>query len=41
MPILGCRPEVYQRLVRWRGWTPEQYEAWAADTLQRTLLRDG
>lgn len=34
-------PEVYQRLVRWRGWTPERYEAWAADTLQRTLLRAG
>lgn len=29
----------YESLVLTRGWTDAQYEAWLADTLQRTLLR--
>jgi AcrR family transcriptional regulator len=31
-------PEVYQRLVRWRDWTPDHYEDWVAKTLERLLL---
>jgi AcrR family transcriptional regulator len=31
-------PEVYQRLVRWRGWTRQQYEEWSARVLQDTLF---
>ena len=31
-------PEVYQRLVRWRGWSPADYEHWAADTLDHALF---
>lgn len=31
-------PEVYDRLVTQRGWTPAEYEAWFCDTLERTLL---
>lgn len=34
-----CSPEVYQRLVRWRGWTRQQYEEWSAQVLRGTLLR--
>jgi len=33
-------PELYTILVRERGWTPERYEEWMADTLERTLLPD-
>lgn len=31
-------PEMYTILVRELGWTPERYERWMADTLERTLL---
>ena len=31
-------PEVYQRLVRWRVWTRQQYEDWIARLLQDTLF---
>ena len=31
-------PEVYTILVRELGWSPERYEQWMADTLERTLL---
>jgi AcrR family transcriptional regulator len=31
--------EVYQLLTRLRGWTPQQYETWLADVIDR-LLRD-
>jgi hypothetical protein len=31
-------PEVYTILVRELGWSPERYEHWMADTLERTLL---
>lgn len=30
-------PELYVLLVHERGWTPDQYEAWLADTWTRTL----
>jgi hypothetical protein len=29
----------YDNLVTTRGWTPDQYEAWLAETLQSCLLR--
>lgn len=29
---------MYESLVRTRGWTDNQYEAWLADTLQRIIL---
>jgi AcrR family transcriptional regulator len=32
-------PDVYQLLVRQRGWTPQAYETWLADALCRQLLR--
>lgn len=32
-------PEVYDRLVRRRGWSPERFEAWLADAIERLLLR--
>ena len=32
-------PEVYLLLVDGSGWTPEQYEAWVADTLERVIPR--
>jgi AcrR family transcriptional regulator len=32
-------PDVWQLLVRERGWTPEQYERWFADTSCSQLLR--
>ena len=32
------QPEVYQELVGSSGWTPDEYEAWLADTLQQQLL---
>lgn len=33
-------PEVYRLLTRERGWTPQQYEDWLADTAITLLLRD-
>jgi hypothetical protein len=33
-------PMVYRKLVRERGWSPERYERWAADTLCRLFLPD-
>ena len=32
------RPEVYLELVEAFGWTPDEYEAWLAETLKRQLL---
>ena len=32
-------PSLWQLLVRERGWTPEEYEAWCADTSCAQLLR--
>jgi hypothetical protein len=32
-------PNVWQLLVAERGWTPEQYEQWCADTASSQLLR--
>ena len=32
-------PTLWQLLVRQRGWTPEQYEQWCADTACSQLLR--
>lgn len=32
-------PEVYLLLVEESGWAPEQYEAWAAATLERVIPR--
>lgn len=32
-------PEVYLLLVEESGWTPEQYEAWMAETLERVIPR--
>ncbi len=31
-------PDVYQLLVQDRGWTPEHYQAWLADSWHRLLL---
>ncbi|MCB5168442.1 TetR/AcrR family transcriptional regulator [Streptomyces bambusae] len=36
LAVLG--PESYGLLVTHRGWTPERWEAWAADSLARQLL---
>jgi AcrR family transcriptional regulator len=33
-------PGLYRLLVHQRGWSPEQFEAWLAQTLQRQLLPD-
>ena len=33
-------PELYQLLAGQRGWTPERYEHFLADTWQRLLLAD-
>ena len=30
--------DVYRMLVRERGWSPQKYEDWLADTLIRNLL---
>ena len=30
--------DVYRMLVRERGWSPQKYEDWLADTLARSLL---
>jgi hypothetical protein len=32
-------PEVYLLLVEESGWTPGQYEAWIANTLERVIPR--
>lgn len=32
------RQEIYEELVLERGWSPEQYERWLAETLQQQLL---
>jgi AcrR family transcriptional regulator len=32
-------PEIYLLLVEESGWTPEQYEAWMAETLERVVPR--
>jgi AcrR family transcriptional regulator len=32
-------PEVYLLLVEASGWTPDEYEAWVADTLERVIPR--
>jgi hypothetical protein len=32
-------PDLWQLLVRERGWTPEQWELWFADTACSQLLR--
>jgi AcrR family transcriptional regulator len=32
-------PEIYLLLVEESGWTPEQYEAWMAETLERLVPR--
>jgi AcrR family transcriptional regulator len=34
-------PELYQVFVRDRGWSPEQWETWAADTLAVQLCQAG
>jgi AcrR family transcriptional regulator len=31
-------PAVYQRLTRYRGWSPAHYEKWLTDTITRLLL---
>ena len=31
-------PAVYQRLTRYRGWSPARYERWFTDTITRLLL---
>jgi AcrR family transcriptional regulator len=31
-------PDVYQLLVRWRGWSPDAYERWLAGILRTQLL---
>lgn len=33
-----CQPEVYRELVEAAGWSPDQYEAWLAETLKEQLL---
>jgi hypothetical protein len=33
-------PDVWELLVRQRGWTPAEYERWFADTVCAQLLRD-
>jgi hypothetical protein len=32
-------PEVYLLLVEGSGWTPDQYETWMAETLERVVPR--
>lgn len=34
-----CSHAVYEQLVIQRGWSPQQYRSWLADTLGRALLR--
>jgi AcrR family transcriptional regulator len=33
-----CQPEVYRELVEESGWSPDEYEAWLAETLKEQLL---
>jgi len=33
--------DVYRMLVRERGWSPQKYQDWLADTLVRSLLTPG
>jgi len=33
--------DVYRMLVRERGWSPQKYQDWLADTLVHTLLSPG
>lgn len=33
-------PDLYQLLVRQRGWSPEAYERWLAETLRAQLIND-
>jgi AcrR family transcriptional regulator len=33
-----AQPEVYRELVEVAGWSPDQYEAWLAETLKQQLL---
>jgi AcrR family transcriptional regulator len=33
-------PDLYQLLVRQRGWSPEAYERWLAETLSAQLIKD-
>jgi hypothetical protein len=33
-------PDLWQLLVAERGWTPDQWEAWFAETVRAQLLRD-
>jgi hypothetical protein len=35
---LAAMPDMYVRLVREGGWTPERYEEWLADLWQRLFL---
>jgi hypothetical protein len=34
-------PGVYRELVEESGWTPDDFEHWVADTLQRNLMAPG
>jgi hypothetical protein len=31
-------PAVYQRLTRYRGWSPTRYQRWFVDTVTRLLV---
>jgi hypothetical protein len=33
-----AQPEVYRELVEESGWSPDEYEAWLAETLKEQLL---
>ena len=33
-----CRAEVYRELVDESGWSPDEYEVWLGETLERQLL---
>ncbi|MFI6478357.1 TetR/AcrR family transcriptional regulator [Nonomuraea sp. NPDC050663] len=39
MALAVLAPESYRLLVEGRGWTPDAWTDWAADTLTRTLLK--
>lgn len=41
MLVTVCSRANYDSLVTERGWAPEEYRVWLADTLVRTLLRPG
>jgi AcrR family transcriptional regulator len=34
-----CHPDVFQLLVRGRGWSPDRYEAWLGNALEEQLLK--